>query len=87
MAKNNIAGVTRSVNEDHGQHAAGDIQRCAPQAVNAIVHSAQPYNVDTVIVDGRVLKRKGKLTALAAEQVMREAAESLVAVRARAGEA
>lgn len=54
--------------------------------VNAIVHSAQPYNVDTVIVDGRVLKRKGQLTALDAEQVMREAAESLAAVRARAGD-
>jgi 5-methylthioadenosine/S-adenosylhomocysteine deaminase len=56
-------------------------------AVTAIVRSAQPYNVDTVIVDGRILKRGGQLTALDAEQVVREAAESLAALRARAGAA
>lgn len=54
--------------------------------VNAIVHSAQPYNVDTVVVDGRILKRGGKLTALDTEQVMREAAELLAEVRKRSGE-
>jgi hypothetical protein len=54
-------------------------------AVTAIVRSAQPYNVDTVVVDGRILKRGGQLTALDQEQVIREAAESLAAMRARAG--
>jgi cytosine/adenosine deaminase-related metal-dependent hydrolase len=49
-----------------------------------LVQSAQPYNVDTVIVDGRILKRDGQLSALDPEQVVREAAEALAAVRARA---
>jgi 5-methylthioadenosine/S-adenosylhomocysteine deaminase len=52
--------------------------------VTAIVRSAQPYNVDTVVVDGRILKRGGQLTTLDPEQAVREAAESLAAVRARA---
>ncbi len=53
--------------------------------VYALVHSALPSNVDTVIVDGRILKRGGQLTALDAEQVAREAAESALALRGRAG--
>jgi len=51
-----------------------------------LVLAAQPANVDTVVVDGRILKRGGELVALDVEQVVREAAESLAAVRARAGE-
>src|SRR5581483_12280830 len=54
-------------------------------APNALVHAAQPHNVDTVIVDGRIMKRGGQLVALAADQVSREAAASLTALRARAG--
>jgi len=41
--------------------------------------------VDTVVVDGRILKRRGQLTTLDGEQEVREAATSLAAVRARAG--
>jgi cytosine/adenosine deaminase-related metal-dependent hydrolase len=54
--------------------------------VQAIVRSAQPHNVDTVVVDGRILKRGGQMTAIDVQQVVREAAESLAATRARAGE-
>jgi cytosine/adenosine deaminase-related metal-dependent hydrolase len=53
--------------------------------VQAIVRSAQPHNVDTVVVDGRILKRGGQMTALDVEKVVREASESLAALRARAG--
>ena len=53
--------------------------------VQAIVRSAQPHNVDTVVVDGRILKRGGQMTALDVEKVVREAAESLTALRVRAG--
>jgi 5-methylthioadenosine/S-adenosylhomocysteine deaminase len=53
--------------------------------VQAIVRSAQPHNVDTVIVDGRILKRGGRMTAIDVDQVVREATESLAARRARAG--
>jgi cytosine/adenosine deaminase-related metal-dependent hydrolase len=53
--------------------------------VLALVHAAQPSNVDTVLVDGRVLKRGGQLTALDPDQVVREAAESLAGLRARVG--
>jgi cytosine/adenosine deaminase-related metal-dependent hydrolase len=49
-----------------------------------VIESAQPENVDTVIVDGRILKRGGKLTALSTDQVVADAASSLEAVRRRA---
>ena len=52
--------------------------------VTAIVRSAQPHNVDTVVIDGRVLKRDGRLTALDADEIVREAAESLAGLRERA---
>src|SRR5262245_3582892 len=50
-----------------------------------LVQQAQPANVDTVVIDGRILKHKGELTALDAEEVVRKAAESFAAVRKRAG--
>jgi 5-methylthioadenosine/S-adenosylhomocysteine deaminase len=53
--------------------------------VVAIVHSAQPHNVDAVVVDGRIVKRSGQLTSLDAEQIIREAAETLAGLRQRAG--
>lgn len=42
----------------------------------AIVFHGQPSNVDTVVVDGRVLVRGGKLTAVDVAKTVREAAES-----------
>ena len=53
--------------------------------IQAIVRSAQPHNVDTVVVDGRVLKRGGQMTAVDQEQIVHEAAESLAALKTRAG--
>ncbi len=49
-----------------------------------LVEAAQPSNVDTVVVDGRILKRRGKLTALDIEEAVREAGESVRAIRQRA---
>jgi 5-methylthioadenosine/S-adenosylhomocysteine deaminase len=50
-----------------------------------LVEAAQPANVDTVMVDGRILKRRGRLTALDVEAVVGEASQALAAVRKRAG--
>ena len=52
--------------------------------VTAIVRSAQPHNVDTVVVDGRILKRGGRLTALDADEVVAQAVESLAGLKQRA---
>jgi cytosine/adenosine deaminase-related metal-dependent hydrolase len=41
-----------------------------------IVQSAQPYNIDTVVVDGRILKRNRQLTSVDVAQVVREATEA-----------
>jgi cytosine/adenosine deaminase-related metal-dependent hydrolase len=51
----------------------------------ALVSFAQPRNVDTVIVDGRILRRGGQFTALNHAQIVSEAAQSAEALRARAG--
>jgi cytosine/adenosine deaminase-related metal-dependent hydrolase len=51
---------------------------------HTLVECTQPANVDTVVVDGRILKRAGKLTSLQPAQVVREARASLVEVRKRA---
>jgi 5-methylthioadenosine/S-adenosylhomocysteine deaminase len=46
-----------------------------------VVEATQPENVDTVIVDGRILKRGGKLTATALNQVLSDADASFEALR------
>jgi cytosine/adenosine deaminase-related metal-dependent hydrolase len=51
----------------------------------AIVRSAQPHNVDTVVVDGRILKRDGQLIAIDAKEVIAQATESLAGLKQRAG--
>lgn len=50
----------------------------------ALVSLAQPTNVDTVIVDGRILRQGGKFTALDHPKVVREAQEAAVALRTKA---
>jgi 5-methylthioadenosine/S-adenosylhomocysteine deaminase len=50
-----------------------------------LVQQAQPYNVDTVVVDGRILKHKGELVALDTGDIIRKAAEAFHAARKRAG--
>ena len=51
---------------------------------DALVQLAQPSDVDTVVVDGRILRRKGEFTALDHEKVIREAADAVAALQARA---
>ena len=48
-----------------------------------LVEATEEADIDTVMVDGRVLKRGGKLTSLVAEQVIADAAASLEAVGKR----
>jgi len=50
----------------------------------ALVSRAQPGNIDTVIVDGRILRQAGRFTALDHAQVLREAREAALALRTRA---
>jgi cytosine/adenosine deaminase-related metal-dependent hydrolase len=49
-----------------------------------LVTAAQPANVDTVLVDGRILKQGGKLSAMNAAQIATEAAGANAALRKRA---
>jgi 5-methylthioadenosine/S-adenosylhomocysteine deaminase len=49
-----------------------------------LVTAANPSNVDTVVVDGRILKRAGKLTAMNVAQVVKEANAANAALRKRA---
>jgi cytosine/adenosine deaminase-related metal-dependent hydrolase len=51
---------------------------------DAMVFLAQPGNIDIVVVDGRILRRKSQFTALDPAQVSREAAETIAALRSRA---
>ena len=50
-----------------------------------LVEAAQPANVDTVLIDGRIVKRGGELVGLDAGAIIDEAAAALAAVRRRAG--
>ena len=54
-------------------------------APNMVALAAQPSNVDTVVVDGRVLKRGGRLTALDTREVVCGASAALERVLERAG--
>jgi 5-methylthioadenosine/S-adenosylhomocysteine deaminase len=51
----------------------------------SVVQSATPSNVDTVIVDGRIVKRGGRLVAYDVDKVVREAKASALRVRTAAG--
>ena len=50
-----------------------------------VVQSATPANVDTVLVDGRIVKRQGRLVAYDVEKVVRDAKASSVRIRTAAG--
>jgi 5-methylthioadenosine/S-adenosylhomocysteine deaminase len=65
--------------------ATGDVNMGVfTDPAHMLVTAAQPANVDTVIIDGRILKRGGKLTALNRAQVVKEAGAALSELRARA---
>jgi cytosine/adenosine deaminase-related metal-dependent hydrolase len=48
-----------------------------------VLECTEPENIDTVVVDGRVLKRGGKLVAIDARKVIAEARVALAGVRER----
>jgi 5-methylthioadenosine/S-adenosylhomocysteine deaminase len=50
----------------------------------ALVSLAQPTNVDTVMVDGRILRQAGRFTALDHARVVRDAQEASAALRRKA---
>jgi cytosine/adenosine deaminase-related metal-dependent hydrolase len=50
----------------------------------ALVSRAQPTNIETVVVDGRILRQSNKFTALDHPKVLREAREAADALRAKA---
>jgi 5-methylthioadenosine/S-adenosylhomocysteine deaminase len=49
-----------------------------------LVEATQPANVDTVIVDGRILKRNGELAGVDPQEVMRAAESSITGILHRA---
>jgi cytosine/adenosine deaminase-related metal-dependent hydrolase len=51
---------------------------------DALVQLAQPSDVDTVVVDGRILRRKGAFTALDYGKLLADATQSVDALRTRA---
>ncbi|MGE0565049.1 MAG: amidohydrolase family protein [Pseudolabrys sp.] len=50
---------------------------------HAVLECTLPENIDTVVVDGRILKRAGRLTAIDPQAVIADARASLAAVRER----
>ena len=50
-----------------------------------VVEAAEPSNVDTVMIDGRILKRGGKFTTLVPEQIVADAVLTRDTVRKRLG--
>src|SRR5690606_14665750 len=56
----------------------------AGEPAHLLVEAAQPANVDTVLVDGRILKRAGRLTELDVGEIVDAARRAHAAVRRRA---
>ena len=48
-----------------------------------VVEAAEPSNVDTVVIDGRILKRNGRLTTLDAGRIVADAIATRDTVRGR----
>jgi 5-methylthioadenosine/S-adenosylhomocysteine deaminase len=55
------------------------------EPAHLLVEAAQPANVDTVIIDGRIVKRGGRLTGLDVGEVIDAAARASAGVRQRSG--
>jgi 5-methylthioadenosine/S-adenosylhomocysteine deaminase len=53
------------------------------EPAHLLVEAAQPSNVDTVVVDGRILKRGGQLTSVDVTAIIDEAAAAAAALRQR----
>jgi cytosine/adenosine deaminase-related metal-dependent hydrolase len=51
----------------------------------SVVQSATPANVDTVLVDGRIVKRGGKLVAYDVDKIVRDAKAAALRIRTAAG--
>jgi cytosine/adenosine deaminase-related metal-dependent hydrolase len=55
------------------------------EPAHLLVEAAQPANVDTVIIDGAIVKRDGVLTAVDVDEVIDAAARSFAELRRRSG--
>ncbi|RPI57073.1 MAG: amidohydrolase, partial [Lysobacterales bacterium] len=55
------------------------------EPAHLLVEAAQPANVDTVIIDGRIVKRGGRLTSIDVGDVVDAAARASESVRRRSG--
>jgi cytosine/adenosine deaminase-related metal-dependent hydrolase len=53
-------------------------------AYDAVVALAQPINIDTVVVDGRILRRGNKFTGMDHAKVVADATQSVTALQAKA---
>ena len=51
---------------------------------DALVQLAQPANVDTVVVDGRILRRNGQFSGIDHEKIARDAMDALADLKLRA---
>lgn len=81
-----VGSVTPGKRADLIMIRQGDLNMApAADVESAIVRSATPFNVDTVLVDGRILKRGGELVAFDVPTIVRKAARSAYDVRKRAG--
>ncbi|MGB9172568.1 MAG: amidohydrolase family protein, partial [Bradyrhizobium sp.] len=69
-----------------------DLIMISPNALNMavvtdpahlVLEATTPENVDTVVVDGRILKRSGKLTAIDTSEVIDGARTALAGIRER----
>jgi 5-methylthioadenosine/S-adenosylhomocysteine deaminase len=52
----------------------------------AVVQTVTPANVDTVIVDGRILRRSGRLIAYDMSRIIDQAEKSASGIRKQAGD-
>lgn len=55
------------------------------EPAHLLVEAAQPANVDTVMIDGRIVKRAGRLTGIDAGEVIDGAARAYAGLRRRSG--
>ena len=62
-----------------------DLNLAFADPYDGLVTLAQPANVDTVIVDGRILRRRNQFTALDLGKMLEETAETVEFLKSKAG--
>ena len=83
--RNSFSLAARRLGADTVEFSSSGSSTAKGETVIDTAKNIEAMNVDTVVIDGRILKHKGELVAIDTEEVIRKATDSFRDARKRAG--